>query len=196
MTPRQREFPGWQRVGAAKGHAERRLAYCGMLLVLVAAATLGHAAREIRADAGATSTFEGLDADGDGFVSREEAQAHESFVVAFDQVDVNGAGRLDARQFAEAQGIHDRMRAEQLVNDSMTSARVKLALLKDSRVNGLDVRVETHRGTVALSGVLDDEEQARRAVEIASGVRGVVSVHNDLKTMNTAESSAGGKGRE
>jgi hyperosmotically inducible protein len=47
-------------------------------------------------------------------------------------------------------------------------------------VSGIAVSVETHNGTVLLSGFVDSDAQMRRAQEIASGVAGVVSVKNGL----------------
>lgn len=62
----------------------------------------------------------------------------------------------------------------------MITAKVKAALLKDRKVKGLQVNVETYRGTVLLSGFVNEEQQAQRAAEIASGIRGVTAVKNSL----------------
>lgn len=176
--------------GRIDSRAERHIAHPLMLVALVAliaAATFGHAARDMPAESNAR--FEQLDADRDGYVSRDEAKALEGFEAAFDRVDDDQDGKLDAEEFAQAQALYDRMRAEQFVNDSMTTARVKVALVKDPQVKALDVEVETHKGAVRLSGVVDDEEQARRAMEVASGVRGVTAIRNSL-TLKRAEADA------
>ena len=60
------------------------------------------------------------------------------------------------------------------------AARIKAELLKDTGIRGLRISVETHHGQVILSGFVESENQIRRAAEIASGVRGVVSVKNSL----------------
>lgn len=62
----------------------------------------------------------------------------------------------------------------------MITAKVKASLLKDRKVKGLQVNVETYRGTVLLSGFVNEEQQAQRAAEIASGIRGVTAVKNSL----------------
>ena len=65
--------------------------------------------------------------------------------------------------------------------DSLVTARVKLALLDAPDVNALDVGVRTHRGVVQLSGFVDDERLVSRAAEIATRVEGVVAVRNALQ---------------
>lgn len=110
----------------------------------------------------------------------------EGFETALDSVDDNRDGRLDADEFVKAQALYDRMRAEQFVNDSVTTARVKVALVRDSRLRAHDMKVETRKGTVQLSGIVDSADQARHAMEIASGVRGVTAIRNSL-TVRPAE---------
>jgi osmotically-inducible protein OsmY len=88
--------------------------------------------------------------------------------------------QLDATEFVTARAIPERARAAQYLEDGMITARVKAALLKDPVMSGLRVGVETHQGTVVLSGFVDNEGQARRAAGIAASVQGVVNVKNAL----------------
>jgi osmotically-inducible protein OsmY len=69
----------------------------------------------------------------------------------------------------------------QTVDDTTITAKVKGALLADSKVSGTDVQVETYRGVVQLSGFVDNAEQAQQAVTIARGVSGVREVKNDIR---------------
>ncbi len=58
---------------------------------------------------------------------------------------------------------------------------MKTALLADSSVKGTAVEVESFRGVVQLSGFVDNQEMANRAVAIAKGVPGVREVENDMR---------------
>ncbi len=66
------------------------------------------------------------------------------------------------------------------IDDTSITARVKLALVGDERVRARDVEVETFRGTVQLSGFVDNADQKTRAGEIAAATAGVRRVQNDL----------------
>lgn len=68
----------------------------------------------------------------------------------------------------------------QYVDDSTITTKVKAALLADPDVSGLDVKVETFKGVVQLSGFVNDQRQATRAVELARSVDGVRKVENKL----------------
>lgn len=124
--------------------------------------------------------FTRLDANHDGYLSRAEAAKLRDFDKAFAEADDNHDGRLDAAEFVKAQSVQERLRAAQFVDDSVITAKVKAALIKDSLMKALDVSVETHKGIVLLSGFVQTEQQARRAGELAAAVGGVVSVKNSL----------------
>jgi hyperosmotically inducible protein len=148
------------------------------ILIASAAPAAGHTADgPNRVD---NPEFARLDVNRDGHLSRDEVRKLANFERAFREADDNRDGRLDADEFVKAQAIHERLRAEQFLDDSVITAKVKAALLKDLRLKGLEVTVETYRGTVQLSGFVSDGEQARRAAEIAAGVEGVAAVRNSL----------------
>ena len=65
------------------------------------------------------------------------------------------------------------------VDDSSLTARVKSALGDDS-YKYPDVKVTSFKGTVQLSGFVNDKDQKSRAGEIAKGVQGVKDVENNI----------------
>jgi hyperosmotically inducible periplasmic protein len=72
------------------------------------------------------------------------------------------------------------------VDDATLTARVKTALIKDPDVKAYQINVETYNGVVSLSGFVDSEATAQKAVNAAQGVNGVRSVKNDLHVKSTS----------
>ncbi len=66
------------------------------------------------------------------------------------------------------------------IDSSTLTAKVKAALVSDEIVRARDVQVETFRGTVQLSGFVNNEAQKERATAVARAVPGVVDVKNNL----------------
>jgi|GEM_PF-5960260 len=67
-------------------------------------------------------------------------------------------------------------------SDTAITARVKAALLRDSKVKGTDISVETRQGEVILSGFVDQSTQVDEAMKVARGVDGVKTVTNKMKS--------------
>jgi hyperosmotically inducible protein len=76
------------------------------------------------------------------------------------------------------------------VDDSTLTARVKLALLKDSAGDAMDINVETSKGVVQLAGFVGSEKTISRAGEVAAETEGVVEVSNRLR-VHTKKRSMG-----
>lgn len=66
-------------------------------------------------------------------------------------------------------------------DDAALTAKVKTALLRDKEVPAHNVNVTTYRGVVQLSGFVENENQARRAAEVARTIDGVRDVYNDVR---------------
>ncbi len=66
------------------------------------------------------------------------------------------------------------------VDDSAITTFVKAALYNEPNYTFGLLSVETYKGVVQLSGFVDSETVASRAVELARAVQGVKSVKNDL----------------
>jgi osmotically-inducible protein OsmY len=68
----------------------------------------------------------------------------------------------------------------QYVDDTAITTRVKAALLGDGAVKSLEIKVETVKGVVQLSGFVDNGDQRSAAERDASNVPNVRKVVNDL----------------
>ena len=62
------------------------------------------------------------------------------------------------------------------VDDATITTKVKAQLVQDSVVKARDIKVETYKGTVSLSGFVSTPEEKARAAQIAAGVPGVREV--------------------
>jgi osmotically-inducible protein OsmY len=65
-------------------------------------------------------------------------------------------------------------------DDSVVTSKVKASILGDSKLKLMQIGVETFRGVVQLSGFVNSNEAATRAVDLARRVRGVKQVNNSL----------------
>ena len=74
----------------------------------------------------------------------------------------------------------------QTVDDAAISAKVKTAFARDPGVKAIEVKVDTYKGAVQLSGWVNTEEEKARAEQIAKAVPGVLSVENKI-TLKTAK---------
>ena len=66
------------------------------------------------------------------------------------------------------------------IDDSVVTARVKAALFADADVKGFDFNIETRMGQVQLSGFVDSQAQAQRAITLAREVPGVKGIENHV----------------
>jgi hyperosmotically inducible periplasmic protein len=81
------------------------------------------------------------------------------------------------------------------LNDTLVTTKVKTALLADSDIKGLDVKVETRNGVVQLSGFVDNQTQIDRAVAATRDVEGVRSVENNIG-LKSESTTVGGKAED
>ncbi|MCF6157437.1 MAG: BON domain-containing protein [wastewater metagenome] len=68
----------------------------------------------------------------------------------------------------------------EFIDDSIIIAKIKTSFALDPTVSALSIKVNSLNGAVQLSGFVDSAEEARRAEEIAAGVKGVKLVENDI----------------
>jgi hyperosmotically inducible protein len=68
----------------------------------------------------------------------------------------------------------------QYVDDTAVTTKVKTALLGDGAVKSFQIKVQTMKGVVQLSGFVDTADQKAAAGNDALAVHGVTDVKNDL----------------
>lgn len=69
----------------------------------------------------------------------------------------------------------------QYVDDTATTAKVKAAIFNDASLKLTEINVETFKGVVQLSGFVSSQADIDKAASLARGVKGVVSVKNDMR---------------
>lgn len=74
------------------------------------------------------------------------------------------------------------------IDDGVLTTRVKSALLDDASVKSFDLKVETRKGEVMLSGFVDNWSQVERAISVTRSVSGVKSVDNKVSFKGAATS--------
>lgn len=66
------------------------------------------------------------------------------------------------------------------IDDTVVTTKVKSALFGDPDIKSLDLKVETRKGVVQLSGLVDNQAQIDRAIAATRDVAGVRSVDNNI----------------
>ncbi|WP_297360354.1 BON domain-containing protein [Acidiferrobacter sp.] len=79
----------------------------------------------------------------------------------------------------------------QYFHDAAITSKIKARILEDQTLQGFQIKVDTYRGHVILSGFVNRARQIREAMHIARTTPGVVSVRNDLVVKNTTSGGAG-----
>jgi hyperosmotically inducible protein len=79
--------------------------------------------------------------------------------------------------------------AGEFIDDSVITTTVKSKIGVDDFLKSFQVGVETRKGVVQLSGFVDTQKAIDKADEIATSVKGVKSVKNDLIVKESAESA-------
>ena len=78
------------------------------------------------------------------------------------------------------------------IDDTVVTAKVKAALLGNQEVKGFDIKVETRKGVVLLSGFVDHQARAEGAMAAARAVEGVKGVENSM-TIKEGKTTVGNK---
>jgi len=86
------------------------------------------------------------------------------------------AGVSGATKVHNALAIQPENKMGAKLDDSVTTGKVKAALMDDKDVKSGQINVETKNGVVSLGGFVTGEKMQKRAIELAKGVSGVKNV--------------------
>lgn len=67
------------------------------------------------------------------------------------------------------------------VDDTVITTKVKAAIFNEPTLKSFEIKVETYKGVVQLSGFVAQRQEAATAANVAAGVMGVQSVKNDIR---------------
>lgn len=67
------------------------------------------------------------------------------------------------------------------VDDAVITTKVKSAILGEPALKSLEIKVETFKGIVQLSGFVSSSSAENKAVEVARSIKGVKSVKDDMQ---------------
>lgn len=70
------------------------------------------------------------------------------------------------------------------IDDSVVTTRVRSALLGDPDVKSFDIKVETRKGVVQLSGFVGSQDRIDQAIALVRTVEGVKGVENGMSLRN------------
>jgi osmotically-inducible protein OsmY len=64
----------------------------------------------------------------------------------------------------------------EVIDDAIITTKVKSSLVADTTVSALDIDVDTSQGVVKLTGVVNNDQERQRAIQIAHDTEGVKQV--------------------
>ena len=70
---------------------------------------------------------------------------------------------------------------KETMSDSAITTKIKADFAADKQVSAMNIKVDTDKGVVHLSGNAKSKEEADKAASIAKNTKGVVSVKNDIQ---------------
>lgn len=124
--------------------------------------------------------FKTLDSNHDTKLSRQESKRDKDINLNFAKADADSDGILSMAEYENFKSALQQKNVSLYIDDATVTAKIKTELLKDAGFKGLYISVQTLKGNVILSGFVDTQAQANRAIAIASGVSGVQAVTNGL----------------
>ncbi len=82
--------------------------------------------------------------------------------------------------FTACNSDNNQSKLEQYPDDYSITKKIYKALLKNNVTHKNEIKVETHKGVVQLTGFANSNNEIQRAVKLASETEGVRSVRNNI----------------
>jgi uncharacterized protein YunC (DUF1805 family) len=143
---------------------------------LMIAASIALLASSAWAEKTGNRSFDTLDKNGDGFLSKAEIAGDKELGKRFEKFDANKDGRWNVDEFVKANKDND----ERVLADSAITTKVKTALLTEKGIPSTSISVTTYESEVMLSGFVESAAIKDKAGQVASGVSGVKKIQNHL----------------
>lgn len=116
----------------------------------------------------------------DQTVAEVQQKTEEAKVDAKQEMADAKVAAKDTAQDMKAAGSNAMDKVGNAVEDAAITASVNAELAKDPKLSALKINVDTAQGRVALKGTAPDATSRDRATQLAAGVKGVMSVDNQL----------------
>jgi len=117
---------------------------------------------------------------GDQTVSQSEQKARDMGQNARQGMDRAKEEAKEAAQSAKGATADTGAKISDKVSDAVITTTVKAELAKDSTLSAMKINVDTDSGRVILRGTAPSSQAREHATALATGVKGVVSVDNQL----------------
>jgi len=117
---------------------------------------------------------------GDQTVSQSEQKARDMGQNARQGMDRAKEEAKEAAQSAKGATADTGAKISDKVSDAVITTTVKAELAKDSALSAMKINVDTDSGRVILRGTAPSSQAREHATALATGVKGVVSVDNQL----------------
>jgi len=117
---------------------------------------------------------------GDQTMSQSEQKARDVGQDARQSMDRAKQEAKEAAQSAKSSTADAGTKISDKVGDAVITTTVKAELAKDSTLSAMKINVDTDSGRVILRGTAPSAQARDHATALASGVKGVVSVDNQL----------------
>jgi osmotically-inducible protein OsmY len=124
--------------------------------------------------------FVRLDANLDGFLSREEVAGDAALVRAYARFDSDRDGRLSASEYESADATLEQERMAVRADDRALVAAVREAIAGVKGMDSRRIKVEAANGIVALIGFVEDAATALRAYDAIKRIPGIQKIDNRL----------------